>query len=119
LSFPANFNIRYYKGDLYQFVIRPKTSAGDPFPISDSTHQAFFYASTSRGGSSENTFTLSATIVAGNVVATILSSDVSKFNQGNNYFYDVSVQKISDPNEVYTLLTGSLTITPDITEPTE
>jgi hypothetical protein len=117
MSFPANFNIRYYKGDLYQFVVRPKTSAGDPFPISDSTHNAFFYASTTRGGQSSNTITLNASIVAGNVVATIQPSDVSSFNQGNNYFYDVSVQKISDSDEVYTLLTGSLTITPDITEP--
>jgi len=117
MSFPANFNIRYYKGDFYQFVIRPKNSAGEPFPISDSTHNAFFYASTTRGGQSSNTITLNASIVSGNVVATILSSDVSKFNQGNNYFYDVSIKKIADPNEVYTLLTGSLTINPDITEP--
>jgi len=117
MSFPANFNIRYYKGDLYQFVIRPKTSAGDPFPIADSTHEAYFYASTTRGGQSANTITLNASIVGGNVIATIQPSDVSSFNQGNNYFYDVSVQKISDPDEVYTLLTGSLTITPDITEP--
>jgi len=117
MSFPANFNIRYYKGDLYQFVIRPKTSAGDPFPISDSTHEAFFYVSIARGGSQENTITLNASIVGGNVTATILPSDVSKFNQGNNYFYDVSVVKTTNPDEVYTLLTGSLSITPDITEP--
>jgi len=117
MSFPANFNIRYYKGDIYQFVIRPKTSAGDPFPISDSTHEAYFYASIARGGSQENTIILNASIVGGNVTATILPSDVSKFNQGNNYFYDVSVVKTTNPDEVYTLLTGLLSITPDITEP--
>jgi hypothetical protein len=77
----------------------------------------FLYASVSRGGSPQNTITLNASIVAGNIVASIQPSDVSSFNQGNNYFYDVSVQKISNLDEVYTLLSGSLTITPDITEP--
>jgi hypothetical protein len=117
MSFPANFNIRYYKGDLYKFVIRPKTSAGDPFPIQDSTHEAYFYASVNRGGNQEDTIILNASIVGGNVEATIFPSDVSRFNQGNSYFYDVSVAKITDPDEVYTLLTGTISITPDITEP--
>jgi hypothetical protein len=117
MSFPANFNIRYYKGDLYQFVIRPKTSAGDPFPISDSTHTANFYISTSRGGASENTIEGSATIVAGNISATIFPSVGNQLSANTQYFYDVSVVKNSDPNELYTLLTGTISITADITEP--
>jgi hypothetical protein len=117
MSFPANFNIRYYRGDLYQFVIRPKTSAGDPFPISDSTHSAFFYISSSRGGPSADTISGAATIVGGNITATIFPSVGNQLNSNTQYFYDVSVVKNSDPNELYTLLTGTLSITPDITEP--
>lgn len=116
MSFPATYNISYYKGDLYQFVIRPKDSAGDPFPISSSTHDAHFYVSTSRGGDSGNTIELTATIINGNVSATIQPSD-GLGGDALSYFYDVSVQKKTDSQEIYTLLTGSISVTRDITEP--
>lgn len=116
MSFPATYNIRYYEGDLYQFVIRPKDSAGDPFPISDSTHDAHFYVSTARGGSASATTELTANIISGNVVATIQPSD----NLGvsaTSYIYDVSVQSKTAAQEVYTLLTGNISVTRDVTEP--
>jgi hypothetical protein len=117
ISFPATYAIRYYEGDLYQFVIRPKDSAGDPFPISAATHDAYFFASTARGGSASATVELSATIVDGNVVATIEPSD----NLGvsaTSYIYDVSVKNKTNNQEIYTLLTGTISITRDVTEPT-
>lgn len=116
MSFPATYNINYYEGDLYQFVIRPKNSAGDPFPISSATHNAFFYVSTSRGGSAGNTIQLTASIVEGNVVATIQPSN-GLGSTAVSYVYDVSVQKKSDNQEIYTLLTGTISVTRDITEP--
>jgi hypothetical protein len=117
MSFPANFNLRYYQGDLYQFVVRPKTAAGDPFPISDTTHFPFFYISTQRGGLAENTITASAEIVGGNIVCTILPSVGELLQSGINYFYDVSIQKIVNVEEIYTVLTGNISVTADITEP--
>jgi hypothetical protein len=117
MSFPANFNISYYKGDLYQFVIRPKTSAGDPFPISSSTHTPFFYISTSRNGPAENTIVAAASIDGGNITATIFPSEGNQLSPGTQYFYDVSVQKNTDPDEIFTLLTGTVSVTGDITEP--
>lgn len=118
MSFPATYNIRYYKGDLYQFVIRPKNSAGDPFPISNTTHNVYFYISTTRGAATgENTITAAASIVDGNIVASIRPSDSSSLSANTSYFYDISVEKITDSNEVYTLLTGTISVTADITEP--
>jgi hypothetical protein len=117
MSFPATFNIRYYKGDLYQFVIRPKNSAGEPFPISNTTHTAFFYISTSRSGPAANTIVAAASIDGGNITATIFPSEGNKLSPGTQYFYDVSIIKNSDPNEIFTLLTGTISITADITEP--
>jgi hypothetical protein len=117
MSFPATFNIRYYKGDIYQFVVRPKTSAGEPFPISNTTHTPFFYISTSRGGPSQNTLIGGASIDGGNITATIFPSLGSSLNANTQYFYDVSVVKNSDPDEIFTLLTGTLSVTADITEP--
>jgi hypothetical protein len=117
MSFPATFNIRYYQADLYQFVVRPKTAAGDPFPISDTTHNAFFYISTERGGVSQNTKVASADIVGGNIVCTIIPTLGNTLLSGTTYFYDVSVQRIDDAEEIYTLLTGNINVTADITEP--
>jgi hypothetical protein len=117
MSFPATFNIKYYRGDLYQFVIRPKTSAGEPFPISDSTHNAYFYISTSRGGSSGSTIVASAAISSGNIIATIFPSVGNTLSPTSQYFYDISIQKISDPNELFTVLTGTISVTADITAP--
>jgi len=117
MSFPANFAIRYYQGDLYQFVVRPKTSAGDPFPISSSTHTPFFYISTSRNGPAANTIEAAASIDGGNITATIFPSTGNQLNPNTTYFYDVSVIRNTNPNEVFTLLTGTVSITGDITEP--
>jgi hypothetical protein len=116
MSFPASFNIRYYEGDLYQFVIRPKDSAGDPFPITSATHDAFFYVSTARGGSASATTELTASIVSGNVVATIEPSD-NLGASATSYIYDVSVRSQTNNQEIYTLLTGTISITRDVTEP--
>jgi hypothetical protein len=59
-----------------------------------------------------------AVIQGGNISATILPSVGSNLNPNIQYFYDVSVQgKPPNSNQLYTLLTGSLTVTPDITGP--
>lgn len=119
MSFPATYNIRYYSGDVFEFVIRPKTSAGDPFPISDSTFKALFYISTQRGGSPEQTVEASAVIVGNNIRCTITPSIGNLLQSGTNYFYDVSVENLTNENIVYTLLTGTINVTDDITSPTE
>jgi len=120
LSFPGTFNIRYYKGDLYSFTVRPKTSTGAPFPIDSSTHNAFFYISTQRGAilSQTPTIVASATIEGGNVVATIVPSIGNTLTANVPYFYDVSIQgKPPNNNQIYTLVTGTLSVTFDITGP--
>jgi hypothetical protein len=118
LSFPGTFNIRYYKGDLYQFTIRPKQSTGAPFPISSTTHNAYFYISPQRGGPLGQTIVGSAVIEGGNVVATIVPSIGNTLTANVPYFYDVSIQgKPPNNNQIYTLVTGTLSVTFDITGP--
>lgn len=115
MSFPATYNIQYYKGDFYQFVVRPKLSTGDPFPISDTTHNAYFRISTTRGGSLNQTKTASAVIEDGNIIATIEPSDGLGVG-ATSYFYDVSIQgKSPNANQIYTVLTGTISVTLDIT----
>jgi hypothetical protein len=117
LSFPATFNISYYKGDLYQFVVRPKTSTGSPFPISTQTHNVYFYISPQRGGPAINTISAAAIIEDGNIKATIFPSIGNQLNPTVTYSYDISIEKKTDTNELFTLLTGRISVTADITRP--
>jgi hypothetical protein len=115
MAFPATYNISYYKGDLYEFVIRPKDSAGNPFPVSDTTHTAYFYISTGRGANASLTKAGEAIIDGGNIKATITPSEGRGLSSGITYYYDVSIKK--NAGEIYTLLTGTISVTGDITEP--
>jgi len=117
MAFPATYNIPYYKGDLYQFVIQPKTSTGDIFPISSSAYNAFFRISTSRNGSASATISAVATVGNNSVTCELRPSVGNSLVPGTTYFYDVSIQNISNQNIVYTLLTGNITVTGDITTP--
>lgn len=117
MSFPATYNIRYYKGDLYQFVIRPKTSAGDIYPIDSSTYNAFFRISTARNASASATVSANTSIGDNAVTCEIRPSTGNSLFPGTTYFYDVSIQSVANPNIVYTLLTGTISVTGDITTP--
>jgi hypothetical protein len=117
MAFPATYNISYYQGDLYQFAIRPKTSAGDAYGITASTHDAFFYISTARGGSAGDTLTASAVVGTNLVTCTINPSVGGGLVAGTTYYYDVSIQNKTNANEIYTLLTGTINVTEDITTP--
>lgn len=117
MSFPANYNIRYYKGDLYQFVIRPKTSAGDIYPIDNVTYYSYFRISTQRNGSSGDTIEANTSISDNAVTCELRPSVGNSLVPGTTYYYDVSIEDQSDPNIVYTLLTGTITVTGDITTP--
>ena len=117
ISFPASYNIRYYKGDLYQFVIRPKTSAGDIYPIDSATYNAFFRISTARNASASATVS-GFTSIGDNAVTCELRPSVGNgLVPGTTYYYDVSIQNSSNANIVYTLLTGTISVTGDITTP--
>jgi hypothetical protein len=117
MSFPGNYNIRYYKGDLYQFVIRPKTTAGDIYPVDDTTYDAYFRISTSRNGESTDTDEGSTSIGDNSITCEIRPDVGNSLSPGTTYYYDVSIQDKLNANIVYTLLTGTITVTGDITTP--
>jgi hypothetical protein len=117
LSFPATYNFNYYKGDLFQFVVRPKNADGSNFEISNETHNAYFYISTSRGGPAISTISAAAVIQDGNIRSTIFPSIGNQLSQNVAYFYDISIEKKTNTNELFTLLTGRISVTADITRP--
>jgi hypothetical protein len=117
MAFPGSYNINYYRGDTLEFRIYPKDANGNTFSLSGFT-TANFSIQTQRGNAGY------ASKIAG--VATI-SSDSSyvqcaitatdqqglALTAGTTYVYDVAVSKTvsGSYNLLYTLLTGSISVT--------
>lgn len=115
MSFPATYNINLYKGDRYDFTIRPKDSGGVPYPLTSGTYTAKFYISETRGGSAVNTITATASVGTNSVSCSILPATSAGMDASKTYYYDVSIQQISDATVIYTLLTGTITLTDQVT----
>jgi hypothetical protein len=113
MAFPANFNISYYSGDTYEFVIAPKNSDGTDFSLTGYT--AGMRIATSRGSSP--TFSTTAQTVVNTtlntVTCTILPGVGNTLTPGITYVYDVQI--VSGSTKVFTLLTGNINITEDVT----
>jgi hypothetical protein len=125
MAFPAVFNILYYRGDTYEFRIYPKDSSGNQFPLVgyDPISGVKFTMSTERGAdgigdqiegyskiSSDGTY-IDCAILPLNGIAMDFSL---------NYVYDVQVFKSGTPYDVVTtLLTGTISVTEQITGASE
>jgi hypothetical protein len=115
MAFPATYNINLYKGDRYDFTIRPKTSAGLPYSISAATYDAYFYISEERGTLDTLTIVASAVVGTDSVTCAILPATSATMDATKTYYYDVSIVSKADATIVYTLLTGTITLTEQIT----
>ena len=119
MAFPGTLNINYYKGDTYEFRIYPKDSLGASFDLTTYS-QAKFTISTSRGsagvsGKIECLAVITSGTYGNYVTCTIRPNDSVTMNAATQYVYDVEITKTASPyNYVYTLLTGSITVTDHI-----
>jgi hypothetical protein len=123
MAFPGTYNFDYYRGDTFRFVISPKTSAGATFPLDDySAAGAIFSIASSRGDSPTtaidsvaDTTKLSAVIDTGAdiITCTIKPSARTDLVGGSTYYYDVEI--FNGTTLRYTLLTGEITVTDDVT----
>jgi hypothetical protein len=118
MAFPGTFNISYYKGDTYEFNVYPKDSTGQPFNLTNYT--ATFTIADQRGPSPSLTFEAYALIPteATSLSCAILPADASQLVAGTSYVYDIQVSN-NDPELpyplTYTLLTGTISVTGDVT----
>lgn len=113
MPFPGNFNISYYQGDKYEFVVRPKTVNGEPFNLTG--YSGLFTVATSRGNTSAiigSSQTASVNANAGTVTC-IIQPSFGRTLTGNSYIYDVEISESG--SNVYTLVTGTINVTRDIT----
>lgn len=114
MAFPSTFNFDYYQGDRYEFVIRPKQSNGDVYDLTDMN--AAMTIATSRGSASAQFSTeIEGTINTslGTVTFVILPSyGINMVSP--SYVYDIEIYN-AGRTEVYTLVTGTISVTRDIT----
>jgi hypothetical protein len=111
MAFPGSYNFSYYRGDTNQFVIRPKTANGSAFNLTGYSAQ-FFVAN--RRGSTATQYEAQAVVdsVNGLVTCTILPG-VGRTLLAGTYVYDVQIT--TGASNILTILTGSISVTDDIT----
>ena len=116
MAFPATYNVLYYRGDTYEFVIQPKNSDGTAFNLTDypSASATFTIASRVAG---VDTFVLNGTASVNSsdsyITCTISNTQGSNLAQGTSYVYDVQIKSTGSVN-TFTLIAGTLTATNDI-----
>lgn len=117
MSFPGTYNIGYYYGDTYEFRVFPKNSAGDVFTLENFDTVKFTLAPT-RGADLADQIPCYAVASSDNtnVLCAIRPEDAENLDPTIQYVYDVEITRATEPYDiVYTLLTGNVTITRDIT----
>jgi hypothetical protein len=112
MSFPGTYNFSYYKGDTNEFVIRPKNSDGSSFDLAGYT--ADFFIASARGDNPSFSVEAQAIVstVNNTVTCTILPNVGGTLDAGS-YVYDVEIT--SGPSTIFTLVTGNITVTDQVT----
>jgi len=114
MAFPGTYNFNYYRGDTYQFVIRPKIANGGTFALDNYIGNALFTIANKRGAGATQ-YSATATVDTGQdiVTCTIEAEQGRNLAAGTTYVYDVQID--NGAGIVYTLLTGNITVTDDVT----
>lgn len=112
MAFPGTYNFNYYRGDTFSFIIRPKDADGNAWDLTDYT--AIFTIASSRGASPTSSYTGTATVnTVDNIVTCVIPAATGRnLTPTTSWVYDV---QITDGTLIYTLLTGNISSTDDIT----
>ena len=118
MAFPGTYNFNYYAGDTFEFFVYPKNSTGGVFDDL-SNYTAVFLAATSRGGSAsasvidslDDTEALAVIQDGDHVSCTIKPAGGRKLT-APSYFYDLQISNAN--GKVFTLLTGTISVTQDV-----
>lgn len=111
MAFPGTYNFSYYRGDTAEFIIRPKNSDGTAFDLTD--YNANFTIA-NRRGSTGSQYTAQAVIdEINNLITCTILPTVGRTLSPGTFVYDVQID--NGPTEIFTVLTGTITVTDDIT----
>jgi hypothetical protein len=116
MAFPGTYNFSYYKGDTFELEVFPKTSSGAPFDLTTFV-AALFTISTARGVAGLlNQIDCYAQISGNKIVCAIRPEDGLQMNAETQYVYDIQIFDPASPyDKVYTLLTGNISVTDQVT----
>ena len=110
MAFPATYNLSLYSGDTFEFVVVPRNSDGSPFSLTGYT--AVMFIAPSRGSTTKTQVQTSVNTTLNTVTCTVLPGVSGSLNPSQTYVYDVEISNGSD--RIYTLLTGNVTVTEDV-----
>lgn len=110
MAFPGTYNFNYYRGDTNQFVIRPKNANGTSFDLTD--YSGLFTIANRRGSSGTQYEAVATVDELNNIVTCTITPAVGRTLASGSYVYDVQVD---NGTQFYTLLTGTITVTDDVT----
>jgi hypothetical protein len=111
MAFPGSYNFNYYRGDTAQFVIRPKNANGSAFDLTGYTSQ--FFIANQRGSAATQYEAQAVVNSTTDIVTCTILPGVGRQLAPGTYVYDVQIT--TGASVIYTLLTGSITVTDDIT----
>jgi uncharacterized repeat protein (TIGR02543 family) len=119
MAFPGELNINYYKGDTHEFKVYPQKTDGSTFGLSDYGNSTFTIAE-SRGaaGVALGQISASARIFSDYILCAITPENGKLMDPTKTYVYDIQVyrQGADTYDKVFTLLTGSISVTDDVTQ---
>lgn len=111
MAFPSTYDFNYYRGDTAQFVARPKNANdGSSFDLTD--YDASFTIATARGIGATQYSADAIVNETSDIVTCTITPAIGRDLTAGSWVYDV---EIDNGVEIYTLLTGTITVTDDIT----
>lgn len=116
MAFPGTYNFNYYRGDTTEFVVRPKNSNGDAFDLTG--YSANFTIANKRGDAVDVVQYEAQAVVndTTNIVTCTIIPSLGRTLAAGTYVYDVQItDETPNPDVILTILTGTVTVTNDIT----
>lgn len=113
MAFPATYNFNYYRGDSYEFILYPKNANGTTFDLTGYDTKLFTIA-TARGTSGSEVG-LGTIVSSSSSLTCKIPPSVGDALSNSTYVYDVQIHNTSASTK-YTLLTGTITVTQDVSE---
>ena len=115
MAIPKDYDIDYYVGDLYQLVLYPKNEDGSQYDLVN--HTGLLTVSTERGNPATEIFSASAQMSASpsRIIMTISPENGILLSASSEYVYDLEITNQSEPDKVYSFLTGNISVQQGVT----
>jgi len=123
MAFPGTYDIKYYKGDTFEFFVYPKNASGATFDLTGFSSIRFTIATSTGAGPTASY--VGEVILDGNntYIKCILTPEIGdQLAATQTYVYDVQIEKpagngVTYPY-IYTILKGNISVTEQVTLPT-